>query len=160
MNEKPAHRKPLHLKTFDYIGSSTVYFITICTKDKQPHFLLSDVAETVVAELQHRRIAQEIRLYSFCIMPDHLHLLLTLTERYEKSLQNWIAAFKRHTARSAREIHGIKPLWQKNFHEHILRKEESLTKTVEYILNNPVRKGIVEKWNDYKYCGVIDEMPM
>lgn len=160
MQDKPERRKPLHLKSFDYKGKDSVYFITICTADKQPHFLLSDMASMVIDELQHRRKALEISLFCYCIMPDHLHLLLSLDKGYHKSLQNWIAAFKRHTARTAKGLRGIKPLWQKNFHEHIIRKEESLLKTAEYILNNPVRRGLVQEWSNYRFCWMSDDLPL
>lgn len=43
--------------------------------------------------------------------------------------------------------------WQKDFYDHILRKDEDVKKHVMYILNNPVRRGIVENWKDYPYKG-------
>ncbi len=128
--------------------------------DKRPHFLSEELAGAVVDELHYRRTAQEMKLFCYCIMPEHLHLLVSLSNEYNRSLQNWIAAFKRHTSKVARERFGIKPLWQKNFHEHIVRKEESLLRTAEYILNNPVRRGIVPQWDVYPFCGMPDALPL
>lgn len=160
MDDKLRQRTPLHLKSFDYKGRSFVYFITICTAGKQPHFLSGAVARLVEDELKYRKAAKEIKLFCYCIMPDHLHLLLSLTEEYGKSLQNWVAAFKRHTSKAAYELCGIKPLWQKNFYEHVIRKKESLLETAEYILNNPVRKEIVQEWSAYPFCKMVDGLPL
>jgi REP element-mobilizing transposase RayT len=93
-------------------------------------------------------------------MPDHLHLLLSLSEHYQRSLQNWVAAFKRYNARIVNLLYEISPLWQKNFYEHIVRKDESLFKITEYILNNPVRKGLVSNRQDYPYSGTMDSLPV
>jgi REP element-mobilizing transposase RayT len=148
MDNTPKQRKRLHLKDFDYRGSSSVYFLTLCTADKETYFRHEEVAKIVLDELHYRSLmAKEIKLFCYCIMPDHLHLLLSLGAGYERSLQNWIAAFKRNVSRIANELHGVRPLWQKNFYEHVVRKEESLTEIAEYILNNPVRRGIVREWS-------------
>lgn len=87
-------------------------------------------------------------------MPDHVHLLLKLKEEYGKSLHNWVATFKRYTARAIGEKFDVRPLWQKNFYEHIVRKYESLEKIAEYIVDNPVRKGLVDDWQKYPYSKI------
>ncbi|MDZ7623878.1 MAG: hypothetical protein U5J96_05445 [Ignavibacteriaceae bacterium] len=43
--------------------------------------------------------------------------------------------------------------WQKDYYDHILRKEEDLETLIKYILNNPVRIGLVENWKLYKFKG-------
>lgn len=148
-------RKQIHLKNFSYRGIGYVYFITICTADKIPYFKNYDIAEIVVDEIEFRIKAEEITLISYCIMPDHVHLLLSFTEKYHHSLQNWISSFKRYTNRIAKDKYKIYKLWQTNFHEHIVRKQESLIQIAEYILNNHVRKGLVEDWTEYKYNKLV-----
>ena len=108
--------------------------------------------------MEFRRSTNRIRLFCYCVMPDHLHILLALSENYQKSLQNWVAAFKRYTSKVINEKFDIKPLWQKNFYDHIVRKKESLIKIAEYIINNPVRKGIVQNWEEYPYSRMIDPL--
>jgi len=39
------------------------------------------------------------------------------------------------------------------FYDHILRKDEDIPKQINYILQNPVRKGLVKNWKDYPYKG-------
>jgi REP element-mobilizing transposase RayT len=93
-------------------------------------------------------------------MPDHLHILLSLNNVYKKNLHSWVSAFKRYTTRSAKRGFGIHRLWQKNYYEHIIRKEESLIKIAEYIINNPVRKGLVTDWREYPYSVLVDAFPL
>jgi len=151
-------RKRMHLKNFDYRGSSHIYYLTLCTAGKQPHFRDERIAGSIEAELQFRR-EREISLYCYCTMPDHLHLLVSLKDQYSKSLIKWVTAFKRSTSRSAAQFYGIKPLWQENFYDHVVRTDESLTRVAEYILNNPVRKEIVENWEEYPFSGLVDPFP-
>jgi len=43
--------------------------------------------------------------------------------------------------------------WQKNFYDHILRRDEDVAKQVRYILENPVRKGLINNWKGYPFKG-------
>jgi putative transposase len=93
-------------------------------------------------------------------MPDHLHLLLSLGERYQKNLQNWISAFKRYVSRQTNVSFSVRSLWQKNFYDHIVRTDESVSKIAEYIVNNPVRQGLVSVWKEYPYSRIVDIIPV
>jgi len=158
MNTQIKHRKPLRLGEFEYKGSYFVYHITICTSNKQPYFLEPRIAQLIEDALGFGRNKNEIVLFCYCVMPDHLHILLSLNDTYPKRLQEWVSAFKRFTSKKTFELFGIKPLWQKNFYDHIVRKEESLNNIAEYIVNNPVRKGIVEEWEQYPHSKIVDPL--
>lgn len=167
LEEESKKRKQMHLKGFNYSSHEHVFFLTICTADKQSYFSDSKVADLIVKELEHRRDIQEIKLFCYCIMPDHLHLLLSLKEAYaekrgafgERTLQDWVSTFKRYTARMAGQRFEIKPLWQSNFYDHVVRKDESLVEICSYILNNQVRIGLVSRWEEYPYSRVVDDLP-
>ena len=88
-------------------------------------------------------------------MPNHLHLLLTPSVS-GATVSQFISALKSMSTRLCWK-HGITgKVWQGRFYDHILRKNEGIETVVEYILHNPVRKGLVEDWRDYKYCGLLD----
>ncbi|HJX31563.1 MAG TPA: transposase [Thermodesulfobacteriota bacterium] len=149
------NRKQIHLKDFDYTDTNVVYFLTICTYGKNSYFKKQKFAKIIADDLNYRsRVAHEVKLYAHCLMPDHVHVLLKLNEGYGKSIQNWVAAFKRYTARVLSMMYGVKPLWQSNFYEHIVRKEESLKTITEYIANNPVRKNMVKQWVEYQFSKI------
>ena len=56
--------------------------------------------------------------------------------------------------------HGIQgQLWQRGYFDHIVRREEKLGQVAEYILNNPVRAGLVRDWAQYQFSGLPEELP-
>ncbi len=151
-NDELPVRKRIHLSTFDYSDYNTVFFVTLCAYNKQAYFIRRGIVKIITNEIDFRTTySKEVDVFTYCIMPDHLHLLLKLKGKYGKNLQNWVAAFKRYTARLAGEEFGVRTLWQKNFYEHVVRKDESLEKIAEYIVHNPVRKGLVNDWQKYPY---------
>jgi len=48
---------------------------------------------------------------------------------------------------------GIK--WQKDFYDHVIRKDNDIATHVRYILDNPVRRGLVSLWQEYPFKGSI-----
>jgi len=75
-------------------------------------------------------------------------------------MQDWVSAFKRYTAKKIFDLYEIRPLWQKNFYDRIVRQEESLLEMAKYIIHNPVRKGIVSNWETYPYSKMVDPLPL
>jgi REP-associated tyrosine transposase len=146
-------RKKIRLKNFDY-RHGFVYFITICTYEKQPLFKDTRIAELIIKNIEFRISQNEVIIYCYCIMPDHIHLLLSLSDSYNKPLGGWVSAFKRYIAKAMKEKFNIIKLWQANFYDHVIRDAESMQTISEYILNNPVRKGIVEYWEDYPFSKI------
>ena len=161
-------RKQVHLKDFDYASHEQIYFLTICTVQKQPHFSNPSICDEIIRELEFRRTSGEIQLYCFCLMSDHLHLLMSLKENYtrkngafgDRTLQKWVSSFKRYSAKKVGQVWDISPLWQKNFYDHVVRGDESLLEICEYILNNPVRKGMTPSWKEYLYSKMVDPLPV
>lgn len=148
-------RKQIHLINYDYSRNDAVYFITLCTHGKQEYFKKPQVAKYIADEINYRtRTAGEILVFAYCIMPDHLHLLLKLNDGYGKTLQKWVAAFKIHTARLLNQLENITPLWQRNFYEHIVRTDESMKEIAEYIVHSPIRKNMVSNWREYSFLQI------
>jgi putative transposase len=137
------------LKGFSYQGRYA-YFLTICTLDKNPHLTdkrLAGKLSEILAESVHKN---GFVLYAYCFMPDHLHLLLVGEET--ASLGAFVREFKQKSGYYFRRVSGH-TLWQRSYYDHVLRKEESLNEVALYILNNPVRKGLVNDLRDYSCLG-------
>jgi len=95
-------------------------------------------------------------------MPDHLHLLLEGKSK-EADFKRFVSSFKQTTGyyHSQNAAQGFNPddspkLWQPSYYDHVLRNEEDLQKVAAYILNNPVRKGLVEHYREYDFSGSLD----
>ena len=71
-------------------------------------------------------------------MDNHLHLILKF-ESSRKSLGQVIQILKSWVSR---ELKGSKPVWQSNYHEHVIRNDRALRKIREYIENNPLAEQI------------------
>ena len=81
-------------------------------------------------------------------MPDHVHLLIMAKE---VNLIDLIGSWKRYISRMAFSYSLNKPIWQASFYDHAIREDEDLRQAAEYILANPVRKGLCERWDEYPY---------
>lgn len=146
-------RKSPRLKHFDY-ATPTMYFVTICTHEKrcifgQPSQLneYGKIARSDIDQLNEHY--PFVHIYHAVVMPNHVHLLLGISSDHKTAatLSSIISAYK---AGVSRKIHLSDPaitVWQRSFHDHIPRNNESLEKIWHYIDDNPI------KWEmDTFYC--------
>ena len=91
-------------------------------------------------------------------MPDHVHVLLMPGS--EANPIRFIQSVKGQTTHRYWSLCGSGKLWQRGFYDHILRSDENVTKAAEYILGNPVRKGIVERMEEYPFSGLAIIEPL
>jgi putative transposase len=147
-------RKSPRLKEFDY-SQLYIYFLTICTIEKKNIFQNNSLNQEIIHCLLEEKTNSGIRLLCYCLMPNHLHLLAQ-PKNADANISKFIAAFKRKTYKIFHN-YGIEgKIWQSSFYDHIVRKREALSEIMKYILNNPVRKGLVEKWDEYPHSGYVD----
>jgi len=99
-----------------------------------------------------------IDLHAAVIMPDHVHLLFTGlrdADGWTFALPEILRAIKGSSARSINKLAGRSgQVWQDESFEHVLRGNESLRETVEYIRQNPVRRGLVDQPEAYEWLWV------
>jgi putative transposase len=139
------------LKGVDYSASLTC-FVTFAVRNRVKAFsspLIADLAKRVIIEYRH---AGWYRLFCYCIMPDHVHLLLRTNEHH---LSRIVGTLKNKIRHPAKRLGGIFE-WQSGFHDRIRRSGETVDEYAEYILANPVRAGLVREYTDYPYCGIFD----
>ena len=148
------------LKGFAYTGCYR-YFITICTYRKCQAFCDKEVVTICLESLKEKSRLLNFKVWAYCFMPDHLHLLLEGKTK-DADLKKMIAMFKQISAYQYRQNVGQRfsaekepILWQPSFYDHVLRKNEDLFDVVRYILNNPVRKGLVRHYTEYMYSGSL-----
>jgi len=109
----------------------------------------------VIDTLNWLRENRGLRLYAYCLMPDHLHLLVQAPQR----LSEIVRSLKVETTRQYRRLGYTGKLWQDRYHDHIVRKAEDLEPIALYILGNPTRKGLAEDIVGYRWCGMPDPVP-
>ncbi|MGA8431439.1 MAG: transposase [Candidatus Sulfotelmatobacter sp.] len=98
---------------------------------------------------------KRFELHAGVVMPDHVHLLLTPwadEQGWPHPLPFLLKLIKGMSARSVNKLEGrIGPVWQEESFDHIIRGEENFHETMEYIRQNPVRRGLVAKPEDYRW---------
>jgi REP element-mobilizing transposase RayT len=121
------------------------YFITInCAVRGINHLAHAAMAGRLFETVQHRQENALWWPYVFLLMPDHLHMLVSFPPS-GKPLPLIVGKWKEWTAKQL----GI--AWQRDFFEHRLRHEESRREKVDYVLNNPVRWGVVSRPEDWPF---------
>ena len=159
------HRKNIRLKEYDY-SKEGMYFITICTKDRERLFgniinrkmKLNEYGKMVEEEIINtNKIRQNVRIGEYIIMPNHVHMIIEIidvgvawyatqgkVERSKMIIPKIIQQIKTITIKKANRInesglHTMQPLqWQRNYYEHIIRNEKELYRIIEYIKYNPL----------------------
>jgi len=147
-------RKPNRLKEFDY-SQPGAYFITICTKDKQSIFwenVGTSIARPDTVPLSaYGKIAEEaiqnitthypmFTVDNYVVMPNHIHLLLQITAdnsgraMLAPTISKVVQQMKGYVTKRIGES-----IWQKSFHDHIIRGEQDYLKIWNYIEGNPSR---------------------
>ena len=141
---------PRHLQTFYYRGFQR-YSLTFCTFERNRYF--ADARKVVIAWEQILRAAveQHFAVIAYCFMPDHLHLLIE-GMREDADMKTFAARAKQYSGFYFKRDTKYS-LWQRYGFEHVLRDEEDTPSVVRYILENPVRAGLVKTAADYPYWG-------
>jgi len=84
-------------------------------------------------------------------MPDHLHVLTEGT-LLASDLPRFVASFKQQSGFGFARQYSAR-LWQDGYHDRVLRRDEETSEVVRYILDNPVRAGLVTVFDQYPYSG-------
>ena len=118
------------------------------------------VADLVTESIRYRD-GKEYDLFAYCVMPNHVHLLIRLLDLSEKVsrrgssrylLANVLENLKWYTALKANKILSRSgAFWQHESYDHVVRDDVELERIVRYILNNPVKAGLVRDWDSWKW---------
>jgi putative transposase len=109
------------------------------------------VVEGVRLHLQHAAATEGFAIIAYCFMPDHLHLLVEGLKE-SSDLRRFVSSFNQRSGDAYHRGTG-QCLWQTGYYDHVLRDEQSLQATAGYILQNPVRAGLVERMEQYPHMG-------
>jgi putative transposase len=146
----PAMSRPPRIQCFDYRGLHR-YFLTVCTLDRARHFTRETTVSMAVSQILQSGSDHDIDITTYCVMPDHIHLLATGTTE-AADLCSFMKIAKQKVGWDFRQEKGTY-LWQDGFYDHVLRTEDATPAVIRYIINNPVRAGLVSRPQDYPSWG-------
>ena len=153
MEPDKEHRKPTRLKDFSYRGCYR-YFITVRSHNFERRFVTDEVVARVLGILEDTAEHESFSVWAYCFMPDHAHLLVE-GKNGRADMQHFIALFKQRTSHWFTTAYGAK-LWASNYYEHVLRSDEATMAVARYIIENPIRKGMVDDCGSYPYSGSFE----
>ena len=160
-------RKSLRLQGYDYTQYN-FYFVTVCVKDRQNRFgeirngeMMSNDAGRMVDE-SWQEIPKRFgncRLDVYVIMPNHIHGIIEINNNVEagspgpnpeggetpplriESLSDMMGYFKYQSTKRINVLLNSqgRSVWQRSFHDHIIRNEQALNHIREYVQTNPAR---------------------
>ncbi len=145
----PQRKSAARLDPSVYCTSSHVFHIIACTRNRAPALGADAVAAVATRLLTETAAAWQSTVFCYCVMPDHIHALLTPGRVGTGDLRRIVGGWKAAMTRQCRAVGVPDSLWQRGFWDHLVRQEEDRRAICEYILANPVRKGLVarpEEW--------------
>ena len=160
--------KNLHdtMKWKNYQADNSYYFITTTLREFIPLFNDEKIVKIVLDSLEYLREHAALKLYAYVIMPEHLHLIAGIDKA---SITEVAGAMKSFTSREiAKYLRDKKTalfaklkkaayknqnyaVWQETFRSEVIYEGKFLRQKLNYIHNNPVKRGLVEKPGDWKH---------
>jgi REP element-mobilizing transposase RayT len=108
------------------------------------------VAQTVADSLQHFN-GKAYTLICYCIMPNHVHVVVSLPDE-APPLVKTLQRLKGYSALQANKVMGrTGQFWQRETYDHIVRSPEEMTRVIAYVINNPVKAGLVDNWEAWPH---------
>jgi REP-associated tyrosine transposase len=139
------HATRRHLPHLQNQGKT--YFVTACTINRE---ILPSRARSIVLETCLRDHTVAFWLHVVVVMPEHVHLIFTPYDDWTLCrIMQRLKGSSAHFINEACDRRG--PLWLGESFDHILRSDESLSKKVEYVRQNPVRRGLVASPEEYQW---------
>ena len=162
-NEKELpKRKRLRLKNFDY-STPGAYFVTVCTHNRKctlsrvvgaihesPEIQLTEygkIVDRLINTIPQQSLATIDR---YVIMPNHIHLVIMITDsdelrairesplRGRSVISKMIGYIKMNASKEIHNRYGNEIVWQRGFHDHIIRNRNDYEKISKYIYENPI----------------------
>ncbi len=144
------------------------YFFTLVTYKRQNIFSIPENRELFLESINHVKNYHPFHVIAYCILPDHIHLLIRLPEdddnfslRISEIKKQFSKLYTKNIGQSPAKIAGLAKsgesgLWQKRFWEHTIRDEEDLHRHMDYIHYNPVKHGLVNRVKGWPNSSFFD----
>ena len=148
-------RKSPRLKEYDY-SAPGVYFVTVCTYKMRMLFWENPLDENLAEKGEYLNFAGKIAdevirslsdvfpvgIKKYVIMPNHIHLMIVILEQNARkgcdaTLCRVVGYMKRKITIALRKRSVDDIIWQRSFHDHIIRNEKDYQRIWKYIDNNP-----------------------
>jgi REP element-mobilizing transposase RayT len=150
MPDSSTNRDRRHVRGTRIYAPNAIYHLRTSTINRRPFFANGACCRIALAAIRHVSRAFDFELLAYVIMPDHLHLVVQ--PRGSKNISEFMASFKKYSARSINQHLGRSgPVWRREFFDHVLRTREHLDELADYVHDNPVRRGLVQNASGWPF---------
>ncbi|GAB4548311.1 MAG: transposase [Anaerolineales bacterium] len=135
--------------------------------ENSPRWLEEPEIAAIVAHEIERMNGERYALIAYCIMPNHVHLLVERLlavdahhhgQSAKYPLTDTLRLLKGRTARACNlALKREGQFWQHESYDHFVRNDNELGRIIAYILNNPVKAGLVKEWSEWKFSYISPE---
>ncbi|MFH1877874.1 MAG: transposase [Candidatus Omnitrophota bacterium] len=147
------------------------YHIIARGNNRQVIFRSPKDYEKYISLIKHYKRKYKFRVFCYCLMPNHLHLVIDLQE--VKKISNVMSSLQRaYTGYFNTKYRTVGHLWQGRFKSKIILKDNYLVRCINYIELDPIRSDIVKSPEEYRWssyaartvneeseeCGILDEI--
>lgn len=152
-------RKRNRLNNYNY-GENGAYFITVCTKNREKIFWETEESTQIrlseIGRITEEKILRIDEIYNnsvkvdkFVIMPNHIHLIIFINGRRPMVAPTVSRVIQQLKGAVSKDLDLN--IWQKSFHDHVIRNEKDYREIWKYIDENP------QKWQEDCYFDIIRE---
>jgi putative transposase len=140
------------------------FFTSSATWERRLILQSDPLCDLLLDVLRENRVKQRLQVHEFVFMPNHVHLILTPAPlvALEKAMQFIKGGF---SYRAKKEMGLNFEIRQKGYNEHRIRNAEEFAQHVEYVWMNPVKAGLVERPEQFRYSSAqlkaeVDPAPL
>jgi putative transposase len=140
----------------NFVAGGT-FFFTLTLADRSSRALVDHI-EALRTAVRDVRRSRPFVVDAVVVLPDHLHIVMTLPQDDADYANRWRLIKRRFTdavvksgTSVTRHQNGELALWQRRFWEHTIRDETDFERHVDYVHFNPVKHGLVSRVSDWPY---------
>jgi putative transposase len=126
-------------------------FLTFCTAQRHSLFTEASTVNLVLSHFLHTAAETDVAILAYCFMPDHTHLLVQGLDD-SADVERFAHLGKQRSGYEFAVLGGAR-LWQPSYFDRLLRSDEDTWSVIRYIVENPVRAGLVEEPRRFAFSG-------
>jgi putative transposase len=146
----PVRRYPAHPSPVERSDAPIIVLVTVCTLGRAPLLANACAHAALVAAW---READDWAVGSYVVMPDHVHVFCSPAGHCVRTVKDWAAYWK---GQAGERLSSLRGAFQRDCWDTQMRTRGHYCRKLEYVKENPVRRGLVATAGDWRYAGRLN----
>jgi putative transposase len=148
-----------------YYGDNDLHFVTCSCYHRLPILNRPAACDLFLSLLEETRAELEFYVLGYVVMPEHFHLLASEPKRTNPSMALQVLKQRFSRALHCGNINSAQHVWQRRFYDFNVFTDKKLIEKIHYIHRNPVRRGLVDcpedwKWSSFRFYALGEPGPV